>query len=531
MLYLIEHATPAKPRRKRVAVSSSTMTTNGSVAPPIAPPSAPQSGYEATGDRLIWHKPAGDQLVPTTLANFDARIIGEILKDDGIDKRRFYELTVTRKDQSCTFTVAATQFDSLVWVAEQLGAEHMVYAAGESRSTCPWRSKLYLGTSRGARCSCIPAGGPWKVSEFTCTPMARSTPAPRVKASGSSAPPELGEYRLPAPPHGSDLIQALRASRTFLDVAPLRITVPLFLTGYRAVLGEANFSVFVYGESGGRKTSLAAIIQQHFGAAMDFDYPPANWMSTANYNGGPSRTLPRTRSCWWMTSCVGGPRDIQRLHAEADRLFRGQANRQGRGRLQSDSTMRGGRKPRGVPIGTGEELPRGASLQARMLALLVESGEVNLVLLSQLQDLAARGLFAAAMSGFIRYAGEHFEEFQQQRREQSKHVRQAAAKTTAHGRGVAIRGELAFTANVLARFYVDSGDMTETEATAWLDRIHGALEEVAQNGSRRTKRLISRSVPWYCCGRAQSRGATPFSPISMGSRRKTPRVAGGGETN
>jgi len=73
-----------------------------------------------------------------------------------------------------------------------------------------------------------------------------------------------------------------------LDLAALGAldTSPLFteaaIAAYRAALGKVDFSVFVAGQTGVLKSALAALCQQHFGAAMDGSSLPANFASTGN---------------------------------------------------------------------------------------------------------------------------------------------------------------------------------------------------------------------------------------------------------
>ena len=65
-------------------------------------------------------------------------------------------------------------------------------------------------------------------------------------------------------------------------MAPDRITFPLLAAVYRAPFSAPDFSVILAGKTGVFKTALAAICQQHFGAAMDAGCLPGNFASTAN---------------------------------------------------------------------------------------------------------------------------------------------------------------------------------------------------------------------------------------------------------
>src|SRR5207247_10439094 len=61
-----------------------------------------------------------------------------------------------------------------------------------------------------------------------------------------------------------------------------RISLPLLAAVYRAGLGGVDFSLFLSGPSGVCKSALAALCQQHFGAAMEARRLPASFASTAN---------------------------------------------------------------------------------------------------------------------------------------------------------------------------------------------------------------------------------------------------------
>ena len=72
----------------------------------------------------------------------------------------------------------------------------------------------------------------------------------------------LAEYRLPAPPEGDALVQAVRASLGVWHAAPARVTVPILGAVYRSVLGKADCSLFLVGTTGLGKSELSALAAQ-----------------------------------------------------------------------------------------------------------------------------------------------------------------------------------------------------------------------------------------------------------------------------
>src|SRR5207244_1102173 len=101
--------------------------------------------------------------------------------------------------------------------------------------------------------------------------------------------------------------------------------------------------------------------------------------------------------------------DIQRLHAKADRVLRGQGNNSGRQRLGRDAAPKAETAPRGLILGTGEDVPRGHSLRARLMVLEFEDGTVDELRLTKAQDDAADGLYAKAMAGFVSWLAARYE--------------------------------------------------------------------------------------------------------------------------
>src|SRR5262249_20427275 len=92
-------------------------------------------------------------------------------------------------------------------------------------------------------------------------------------------PDALANSVLPEPPEGEELATAVRVSLALLDLAHDRITVPLLGAAYRAALGPCDCALHLSGPTGAGKTELAALAQQHYGAAMDARHLPGTWAS------------------------------------------------------------------------------------------------------------------------------------------------------------------------------------------------------------------------------------------------------------
>src|ERR1039458_919802 len=141
-------------------------------------------------------------------------------------------------------------------------------------------------------------------------------------------PPGSGHLLLQVPPQADELARAIQASLDLLRAAPDRVSFPLLAAVYRAALGGVSFSVFLSGPSGVFKSALAALCQQHFGAAMEASRLPANFASTGNALELLAFSAKDALLVVDDFAPQGGTGDGE-LHNVADRLFRGAGNQQG----------------------------------------------------------------------------------------------------------------------------------------------------------------------------------------------------------
>jgi hypothetical protein len=218
-----------------------------------------------------------------------------------------------------------------------------------------------------------------------------------VSLTGSAA-----NFCLPAPPSGSELRNAVRSSLDLLNgLVADPASFSLLASVYRAVLGPADYSLWLSGPTGSCKSELAALAEQHFGSDMTRTRLPGNWSSTDNALEGLAFTL---KDAVFVVDdfCPSGSRqDHERMNRLADRLIRGVANSAGKLRMNADGSLRPPRPPRSLILGTGEDVPRGHSVAARLWIGEVEHGSVSLSRLSKCQHDACTGRYAAALSGFI----------------------------------------------------------------------------------------------------------------------------------
>src|SRR5439155_20019622 len=128
---------------------------------------------------------------------------------------------------------------------------------------------------------------------------------------------------------------------------------------------------------------------------------PASWRSTANAIEALAFAAKDSILVVDDFAPSGDAYAVARLHKEADALLRAQGNAAGRQRMRADATLRPHRPPRGLLLSTGEDVPRGQSLRARLLILELVAGDIDVSRLGACQRVAAEGTYALALSAFV----------------------------------------------------------------------------------------------------------------------------------
>jgi hypothetical protein len=381
---------------------------------PVDPNQFTESGYTAIRGSthhcvLSRDKETGELVVEKQmkLANFTARIVGETITDDGAEQTREFAVSVEQRDRpKRTAGVPVERFAALDWVVERFGPRYVIQAGSGKRDHLRCAIQEMSGddipsatvyTHTGWR----EVGGAWCYLHGggAIVPNTPGSPAGevRVRLDGAAA-----GFVLPAPPAGEGLRTAVRASLGLLDkLVPDAVAFPLLATVYRAALGTPDYALWLSGLTGAQKSELAALGQQHYGPTMTRSRLPGNWSSTDNALEGLAFTVKDSLLVIDDFAPPTSRTDADRQHRTADRLIRGQGNHAGRQRMRADGTLRPPKPPRGLILATGEDVPRGHSITARLCIVAVQRGDVNLTCLSACQREAAEGLYAASMAGFV----------------------------------------------------------------------------------------------------------------------------------
>ncbi len=491
---------------------------------------------------LCYEKFTKDGKVLIPLCNFSARIVEEVVHDDGADSQTYFSIEGLCQDGRPLhrISVPVSQFPSLSWVTKSWGNRAVVYAGPSTKDHL--RTAIQLHSGEPPRRTVFRHIG-WRLLENEWIYLHGGG---GIGADGAITGLEvileksLKDYVLTLPPQGSALQQPVRASLHLVRLGPSDVTYPLLGGTYRAPLGECapvDLSLFIVGQTGILKTAVSAVFQSHNGAAFHGRNLPGNWASTDNFLE--KQSFLTKDAVFTVDDFVprGSSVEIQKLHRTADRLLRGQANQSGRGRMGADERLRPTYFPRGLVISNGEDVPGGQSLGARMFILEVKKGDVDLQFLTKAQADAARGLFAQAMAGYLVWLAPRIEELKKSLPARQLELRTAARQEMwGHNRTPEILASLQAGFEVFLQFAADVGAITGQEeidlaTTCWQALMAaGRNQEGHRLSEDPTRRFLSLLRAALTSGRAHMADAktngVPVNPVLWGWR---PRSFGVGE--
>jgi uncharacterized protein DUF3854/uncharacterized protein DUF927 len=473
--------------------------------------------YQETERGLVFMKSTRDGTVSVPLTNFNAKIVSHLIEDDGVESRGLLEIEASLNEKRMRCMVSPARFNAMTWPLEQIGPEAVVYSGFGAKdharvaiqvlSGLVTKRRVYTHTGWRER------DGEWVYLHGGGAIGSIGT----ILGMEVQLPAALAGVVLPEPPARDERVAVIRSSLNFLGLAPMRVTIPMYTAIARSLLPDVDFSVNLVGATGTGKTALAALVQQHFGTAIGARRLPAAWSSTPNALEDlafQAKDMVLTIDDFIPTGSNG---DVQRMHAAADRVLRGQGNRSGRQRMHADGRLRSPRPPRGLILSTGEELPRGQSLRARFCIVEVAPSDVNWNSMTLCQRDAASGIYAEALAGFIHWIAPQYGHWRDKIRDEVEVWRAKAVKATAHARTPEIVANLAVGFRLWLDYAKDAGAVTGAEAEAMFCDGWQALGEVAVNQTQHQTSSEPTSRFLALLGGALASGRAHLAPARDGS--------------
>jgi hypothetical protein len=420
--------------------------------------------YAETPGGIVWNRPTNNGPVAKVLTNFTARIVEDRIEDDAVTQRHLFAIDAARDGQVSRFVVPAERFTGMTWVLDSLGPEAVVTAGQNVRDHA--RAAIQMLSGRIPKRYVYAHLGWRKIDgQWTYLHVGGGIAATgEVAGLDITLPDDLQRFVLRLPPSDAELRQAIRAVLAFSDLAPRRVSVVVSAAAQRALFGPSGVTAHIIGRTGVGKTALGALGQQHYGPDMTADHLAASWLSTGNA---------LERLGFFAKDAVlliddfvptGGDRDAAQAHQKAERLIRAQGNQIGRQRMTADTRLRSANASRALILSTGEEVPRGQSLRARIVLTELRDGALDWSALGACQADAAKGLYAQATAAHIQWIAARYDELH----DQLPAVRAALRDQifAAHPRTPTTVADLALGWGSFLGFASDVGAITTKEAQA-----------------------------------------------------------------
>ena len=417
----------------------------------------------------------GDQQV-IPLTNFQAEIVREISRDDGMEVSTLYEIEAKLGSRVARVQVPAAKYGVMDWVAENLGPMAVIYPGQAQKDHA--RVAIQLMSGEVPRSTVYGQLG-WReidgrnVYLHAGGGIDADGPTPDVEVNVAS---DLMGMALPAPVAGGDLHQAIHDSFAMLqlglDAAPAATVWSSYAAVWRAPLGRANFCVHIAGSSGSGKSLLARLLTAHWWPdVVDAERLPAAWHSTPNSVEALGFEAADALMVIDDFKPEGSQVDVARAHTNAARLIRGAGNQSGRQRMNADGTLRPTKWLRCLALSTGEEVPRGESINARMLVLEHHRMADRPELIEDLQYRASSGAFARAMASYVQWLARDLAGHREDHAARVLALRQSLSSSSnhLHRRTPRTLAELQAGFERFLRFAVECGAFPQDNADAQAD--------------------------------------------------------------
>ena len=192
-------------------------------------------------------------------------------------------------------------------------------------------------------------------------------------------------------------------------------------------------------------------------------------------------------------------------------------------------------------LSTGEEVPAGQSLRARMAVVWLSSKDIKFEMLSLLQRQAADGVYAEAMAGYIMWLAGGLEEARDRFRGEVADLRELFS-AVGHKRTADVMAQLLAAWRTWLRFAVAVGAISEDESTQIETEMLAALHVLAaeQDAAKQTsdpverffdllRAVLASGKGHICRASPKTGGAPPDNPAAHGWRSKGLLIAAQGE--
>ncbi len=448
--------------------------------------------YDIVDGILVWVKRTSDGESEIPLCNFNARVVEDITRDNGLELSRYFKIEGSLPGNQLLpqIETMASGFNNLNWVTSEWGMKAII-AAGQSAKD-RLREAIQL-QSRDARQRTIYTHTGWRDIDGEVYFLAGNGAIGRDDID-VELDPSLQRYQLTNP--DADPVDAIKKSFDFHLVTIPEVAIPLWATVYLAPLSEiidTSFTLWLVGATGSFKSTITALAIGHFGN-FDSRHLPASWRDTQN-------TLERL-----LFTCKDLPLVIddwapgqdsvkaRELEVKAEYVVRAQGNRQGRQRMRADTSVRAGYIPRGILITSGEQLPGGHSHTARIFSIEIERDDVDTIALSTAQN--EQYYYCVAMSNYIEWIKSRYQDIKESLPRRWREYRDRAQKGQTHPRMPEVIASFYCAIELVTEFAQEYKAITQAESMALREQSWDIFCKLAakQSGRIENERPATRAL-------------------------------------
>lgn len=369
--------------------------------------------YEIIDGAFYQHRANKEGAFSIKLCDGVCWIVEKIVFEDDLTDRSFFRLEGARQDGAYlpTIDVSLAKFNALAWITEEWG-EKIIVRPGNSIKDNLRVAILTYSTRYGD----IPLQRVFKMTGWKqiAGEWLYLTGSGAVGKNGldTSIKVDLGhghlkKYSLPSPPIVGQLKDDFLVIDDLLDICPNRpeVGAALFSAIFRAVLGECHtidFAVFFHGQTGSMKSATTAIALGFFGN-FDSRSFPASFSDTGADMEAKGHQLKDSIYAIDDFKPAVNLAEAAKLYSKTENFIRNTGNGAGRGRRNSDMTAKAAPFNRSLTIMSGEDIPRGQSILARMLVLELNQKDVDLERLTRLQQAAKEDRLSRIMAAYLQW--------------------------------------------------------------------------------------------------------------------------------
>ena len=223
----------------------------------------PSEEYRAGQDGLHLVRWEGGREQAVQLANFDCRLLAEVVEDDGKREEELLELETEFRGEVRRFRIPADQLRGLRWVHSMVSPLADVKARAQlveslhRRCSSPPRRRVHAHLGW-----CELEGRPIYVHAGGALGGSGVDAAIEVRID-----PPFDRFLLPPVLQATELVAAIRASLSLLDLAPRSITVPACAAVWQAAIARGEGPRLRLAGDRVAQAALAELLSAHWGGA------------------------------------------------------------------------------------------------------------------------------------------------------------------------------------------------------------------------------------------------------------------------